>query len=228
MAISKRKLAANRANSKKSTGPNTAAGKATVAQNRTVHGLTGQFRVLSWETQDDFDYLLEQFIQAEKPADAAETELVVKMAEHTWLSKRALRMQEACFSVEPPPPGQQPRGDGQFVGIRGDLDIYVRYQAAHDRAYRRASQELIQRRKERQIAARGFESQKHAAAEATRQAEKHAQVMAIGKVRLQTEEIRAATALAGILPPDWNPNAAFPNTDPAQRKASAHLSPGQR
>jgi hypothetical protein len=194
--------AANRANGKKSHGPVSQTGKAAVSQNAVKHGLTGQFFVLEYEDQNLFDNFLKQLIEDEKPVGAAELQRVVKMAQHNWLSSRALRMQEACFSMEPTT-SQQKRNGEQAIGIRHDLDNYLRYHSAHDRAYRRASQELIQRRKERQIAERGFVSQKHAEAEETRKAEKHAQAMAIGKARLQMTEIRAAKAFADILPPDF-------------------------
>ncbi len=55
MFTSLRKLQANRANAQKSTGAKTPEGKAASAQNRTTHGLLGQFRVLPGEHQDRFD-----------------------------------------------------------------------------------------------------------------------------------------------------------------------------
>jgi hypothetical protein len=128
MGISKRKLAANRANAKKSTGPRSAAGKEAVSQNRVVHGLCGQFRVLSSERQEDYDELLERFLQAEKPVDQVERELVAKMARHTWLSDRALRFQEACFVVQPQSEDQKERSAYTHAVLK-DLDIYLRYQA---------------------------------------------------------------------------------------------------
>ena len=179
MSISKRKLAANRANAQRSTGPQSASGKETVSQNRTTHGLCGRFRVLPSEDQAEYDTLLERFLKSEQPADDVERELVAKMARHTWLSERAIRFQEACFLFQPPTPEQQkPDVEGrtrQSCGVLKDIDVYLRYQASHDRAYQRAANELAKRRTDRRLAARGFESQKRAAAEETRRKERQSQ-----------------------------------------------------
>ena len=215
MPTSLRKRKANRANAQKSHGPVSEAGRAAVSQNATKHGLTGRFKVLDWEDQHDFDNFLDQLMRDEKPVGAAEIELVVKMAEHTWRSKRALRMQDACFSLEHTSEEQKARGD-QAIGIRADLPNYIRYHTTHDRAYQRASKELRDRRKERQIAERGFVSQKQVE-------EKHTQAMAIGKARLQYQELRTAKAYAAILPPDFVPPASPFTTSSVARPGFHHL-----
>ena len=205
---------ANRANAQKSRGPVSQTGKAIVSQNATKHGLCGAFHVLAWEEQQDYDNLLNGLMADEKPVGTAEVELVVKMAEHTWLAKRSLRMQEACFSMEETTDEQKAR-DEQAVGIRADLPDYLRYHTTHDRAYQRASKELRERRKERQIAERGFASQKRAEAEEARKAERHAVAMATAKANLHVAEVKAAKVLAAIMPPDFFPappsNTSLPN-----------------
>jgi hypothetical protein len=93
-------------------------------------------------------------MEEEKPACLAEVELVKKMAEHTWCSERASRLQEGCFLIT--------RTDEQRKNLQGEvvihpqLERFLRYQAHHDRAYQRASDELLKRRKERLKAERGF------------------------------------------------------------------------
>ena len=198
MATAKQ-IAANTLNARNSPGPSSPEAKAKVSQNRTVHGLCGKFRVQPFESQENFDTLLNSLMEAEKPADASEVELVVKMAEHTWLARRALRCQDNCFTMEPKTADQELAGV-MPVGIDPRLERYVRYHAAQDRAYRRASQELMERRKQRQLAEIGIERKKQAAAEQTRKTEKHEAGMAIAKVRKQLLEIKAAKALADILP----------------------------
>ena len=108
MSISKRKLAANRENAQKSTGPKTPEGRETVSSNRVQHGLCGRFRVLDGESQDEYNELVQRFLEAEQPVDAVERELVAKMARHTWLSERAIRFQEACFLFQPQTPSSKP------------------------------------------------------------------------------------------------------------------------
>ena len=164
--ISKR-TAANRANAQKSTGPKTEAGKEKVSQNALKHGLCGNFKVLACENQAEYDGIFESFLQAEKPVDDVERQLVIKMARHTWRSERAIRFQEGCFWIQPQTPEQEKTGD-RGLAMRVDIEMYVRYQAAHDRAYARAANELAKRRKERRLAENGFESQKRAAAQEMR------------------------------------------------------------
>jgi len=198
MPASARKLAANRTNAKKSTGPSTETGKENVAQNANKHGLSGgNFQVLSCENQDDYNALFERFLQAEEPVGDVERELVIKMARHTWLSERAIRCQEACFLIQPQTPeDQKDRANG--VALRNvDLEIYLRYQAAHDRAYQRASAELQKRKKDRQLAERGFVSQKRAeAADERRDAnekrkiEKHSIHIATADTRFEREQTK--------------------------------------
>jgi hypothetical protein len=222
MPISKRKLAANRANAQKSTGARTETGKETVAQNALKHGLSGgNFQVLSCENQDEYNASFERFMEAEKPVGDVERELVVKMARHTWLSERALRCQEGCFLVQPRTPEEKEnRQNG--IAVRTDLEIYVRYQAAHDRAYARASAELMKRRKERQLAERGFVSQKRAEAaeerrdaSEKRQVEKHSVHIATAKTKLDREQTRtfmdqlaANKQMDAYLPPQQRKTAA--------------------
>ncbi len=205
----RKQLKANRANAQKSTGPKSAAAKEKVSQNSVNHGLCGRFDVLACEHQEDYDLLLSRLHEEEKPVGTAEVELVVKMAQHTWLCRRALHLQEACFSMEPAEPGQT--REQQAIGVRTTINNYVRYHAAQDRAYRRASQELLQRRKERRQLEIGFASQKRLEAEETRKAEKHAQTMALQKAQLHVAELRAAKAMAAMLPPDYF--NSYPNGD---------------
>src|ERR1700751_1132383 len=169
MSISKRKLAANRANAQKSTGPTSAAGKGAVSQNAFRHGLCGKFKVLPFEKQEEYDEFLAQFMEDEQPA---EIDLVRKMAQHTWLANRALRFQEQMIVVSEQTPEQKRSGDFT-VQVRGDLDVHIRYHTAHDRAYQRAANQLIKQRNERLKAERGFVSQKRAEAEEARKAELH-------------------------------------------------------
>jgi hypothetical protein len=197
-----KQIAANRRNAQKSCGPKSAETKAKVSTNSVRHGLCARFRVLEEvEKQENFDALLNQLMEDEQPVGQAEIELVVKMAEHTWLSKRALRLQNICFSLEPKTPEQAKNGEIP-VGVDYHLERYMRYQAAHDRAYQRASAELLKRKKARQLAEIGFASQKRQEARESRAAEKHAVHLATAKFRKQREEIKLAHALAEILPAD--------------------------
>ncbi len=220
MATAKQ-IAANRRNAQKSCGPTSIAGKQKVSQNRLVHALRGRFQVLEEvEKQEHYDALLNGLLKDEQPVGRAEIELVHKMAQHTWLALRALRMQENCFVPQPRTPEQIENGETP-MGIVRDLESYVRYHGAHDRAYQRASKELRERRKEKLKAEIGFERQKLAQAEEIRRAEKHPVALAIANLKKQRLEMKfgqqLADALAHALPPNFDPsarNSAFPAAAP--------------
>ncbi|HEX7360570.1 MAG TPA: hypothetical protein VF283_08765, partial [Bryobacteraceae bacterium] len=129
MATAKQ-IAANRRNAQKSTGPQSAETKAKVAQNGVKHGLCAKFRVLEEvEKQENYDAFLNQLMEDEQPVGQAEIELVVKMAEHTWVAKRALRAQNHCFSLQPKTPEQAKNGDIPVEVEVQPLELYMRYHA---------------------------------------------------------------------------------------------------
>ena len=86
-------IAANRKNAQRSTGPRTLEGKANSAANATKHGLSGAFRVLETENQDEFDDLLAINIREFQPATSYEQFLVEEMVQSRWLLARARRLE---------------------------------------------------------------------------------------------------------------------------------------
>jgi hypothetical protein len=141
-------IQANRANAEHSTGPTSPEGKAATSQNNLRHGLSCGFQVLPWEDQTKFDSLFASLRLEHKPQTVFEVSLVEKMAEHYWLSQRALSLQETCFNPELPLCDQEKQ-----------LALYLRYQATHERAFQRCSDELRKLRSEKRKAQIGFESQ---------------------------------------------------------------------
>ena len=79
------------------------------------------------------------------------------MAQHYWLTRRALFLQETCFSPEMPLCEQEKQ-----------LALYLRYQTTHERAFDRCASELRKLRNEKRKAEIGFESQKRKQAEEAR------------------------------------------------------------
>jgi len=198
MPISKRKLAANRANAKKSRGPVTDAGKQKVSMNAIQHGLCGRFYVLPDENQAEYDDLVRRFLEAEKPVDEVERELVAKMARHTWMSERSVRFQEACFLYQPQT-AEDKADQRQTVAVLRDLKIYTRYQAAHDRAYQRAANDLAKRRKDRASLVRGIASQKRAEAEEERREKRQKQRDDLHPYKVLTAEMRTEQLAQRVL-----------------------------
>lgn len=85
---SKKQIAANRRNSKLSTGPRTRRGKAKSSMNSTRHGLLGQFGLIEGEDPEEFSKF-EQGIRADlKPEGALEESLVDRVIKDTWRLNR--------------------------------------------------------------------------------------------------------------------------------------------
>ncbi len=152
---SEAQIAANRENATHSTGPTSDIGKATVSQNRTVHGLNynpNTFRVLACENQAAYDDLLHQLTTEHKPTETTETLLVTSMAQHRWLLDRANRLQESCF-------------DQQTAEITDQklFTLYMRYATTHERAFHKCLTDLLKLRSTRQKIGIGFESEKRRA-----------------------------------------------------------------
>ena len=214
-------IAANRANAKKSTGAVTPEGKAKVSQNALTHGLrSSQFCVAPWENQAEYDTLLAEFMEAEQPVDPGETGCVLRMVQSLWSAQRAMFIQNGCFTSEPLTPAQKAAGN-VAVGVQTTLERYVRYHAAHDRAYQRAHKELVGRRKEREKQEIGFVRAERAEAEETRKAEKHKATARLVHIRTQREEIRLMKDLGPMLPPNCTPQQLAELLEPAQKCATA-------
>jgi hypothetical protein len=121
-------------------GPRTPEGKAISSLNNLQHGLTGTFRIVGNERQEEYDTLLAALTEEHQPATATELILVEKIAEHRWLSRRAQRLQDVALTEDD----------------LKRLSIYLRYQTANDRGFHKCLSELNKLKKDRLI---GFESQ---------------------------------------------------------------------
>jgi len=173
-------IAANKANAQKSTGPRTAAGKATSSCNNFRHGFTGAFFVLPGENQSDFDQLLEALRAEHQPSTPTESLLVESMAQHYWLKQRAIRLQSAHVESD-----------------EKQLALYLRYQSTNDRAFHKCLDQLVRLRAERRKAEIGFESQERKKAEEarkqaneTRKQGRHQWDVLLAQAKLDNQELQ--------------------------------------
>jgi hypothetical protein len=95
--VSARKLAANRANAARSTGPRTAGGKARVRMNALRHGLASQAPLLPGEYADDLEALAEAYHDDLRPRGALEEDLVARIVSIAWRLRRIARAEEAMW-----------------------------------------------------------------------------------------------------------------------------------
>jgi hypothetical protein len=86
-------IRANRRNAQASTGPRTPEGKAISSANSTKHGLTGGFRVLNEESQEEFDELVAEYCRAYAPANSHERFLIEEMVQARWRLARLRRLE---------------------------------------------------------------------------------------------------------------------------------------
>src|SRR5437762_11917657 len=86
--MSEKKLSANRANARKSTGPRTAEGKARASLNAISHGLFCKDLVLPGESQEVLELLRRLWISSLNPQDIAEMWLVDRIVNANWKLRR--------------------------------------------------------------------------------------------------------------------------------------------
>jgi hypothetical protein len=80
---------ANQQNARKSTGPRTPQGKATVSQNAVTHGLFSSRPILSTEDPEQYDRLYEDYIRLYAPQGALEEFLADQAVNGLWRLRRA-------------------------------------------------------------------------------------------------------------------------------------------
>lgn len=92
--ISKKQLVANRENAQKSTGPTTAEGKQISAQNSIKHGLHVRDTIINSaflkENKYEYEELLESLFDELKPTTVFQKQLVLKIANCLWRSRRVI------------------------------------------------------------------------------------------------------------------------------------------
>jgi hypothetical protein len=93
------RAAINRANSQKSTGPRTEAGKNRSKLNALRHGLTGHTIVLPTEDQSAYQRHSQAFLAEYQPKGATETQLVQSLLDTSWQLNRAAAVETNLFSL---------------------------------------------------------------------------------------------------------------------------------
>ena len=126
-------IAANRANSKHSTGPVTPEGKAKVAVNRLSHGLAGPFHLLIGESPTEFDQLLESLAEEYQPQTPTDFHYLNEAVQNMFRLSRASLLEVEVFEGH------------------GRLDLVLRYTNAARRALNLALKHLAAARKGRQV-----------------------------------------------------------------------------
>jgi hypothetical protein len=97
--ISEKKLQANRANAKRSTGPKTSAGKAAVRRNALKHGVrSNTLSVRPDECMERFKDMLSSITATGEPKTIEEETLVEEIADRWWKLRRLVQSQGDSLS----------------------------------------------------------------------------------------------------------------------------------
>jgi hypothetical protein len=153
--ISEKQLAANRANAKKSTGPRTAAGKASSSRNALKSAIYANAIIIEGEDRDDLDALRDGYYRDFAPATTDERILLDKVIEMAWRVKRLdatynqMWMLEMDSNRSSPDQKDATRNVRPFNGNDNQFAKLRREYTTYDRAFHRARTELIKSQKTR-------------------------------------------------------------------------------
>ena len=100
--VSEAKVAANRRNAQKSTGPKSEEGKQAVRFNALRHGLTASLAMLPDEDGNEFEVRLTDWVRVYRPRNAVERGQVERACYLSWQLLRVMRAQSAhlCHNAE--------------------------------------------------------------------------------------------------------------------------------
>lgn len=137
IAISPKKLEANRRNSQLSTGPKTEMGKKHSRLNAIKHGVLASVLVVrdgNWECPYEFEKLVRDLARDLGPAGQLEEMLVEKIAVCWWRQQRALRYEaRMIYECSELSFGQTRRVDQFALPWNDDLSKVIRYEASIQR-----------------------------------------------------------------------------------------------
>ena len=151
MAISPARLAANRANAQRSTGPRTLAGKVASSRNATTHGLLSRQPLLPGEDPADLEALTGQLLEALAPEAGVEELLVDDIVGLFWRLRRLARVEVALYTVGVPQPvlaalseaGEASSAVGiAFAAQASTFSVLTRYETALVHRLRRSLADL--------------------------------------------------------------------------------------
>jgi len=95
-----RKIDSARANGAKSHGPVTEEGRKKSSMNALKHGLTARTVLFSNDNHDEYNVLLDSYIQSLQPIDPVEMDLVVDMVNAKWQQRRVQNFETQLFDQQ--------------------------------------------------------------------------------------------------------------------------------
>jgi hypothetical protein len=158
--ISEAHSEAARINGAKSYGPKTPEGKVNSSANSLRHGMTAKAILLTYEEPKAYCQLAEGYYARLRPTDDVERDIIDQMIISKWLQRRDWSNEAALFDLEMD--DQTKKVNVQFPKIdpasryamafkaladgSKAIQLFIRYQAAHERAYYKALDTLLKLR----------------------------------------------------------------------------------
>jgi hypothetical protein len=153
MIVSDKRIAANRANAAKSTGPKTAEGKSRSSRNATRHGLLANIVAVRNENKEAFDHAVRVYVHRFQPTDDVEYAMIEQLVAATWRLTRSLAIEKAMFDTELAAHPNAPTEADRLALAFGDLTVtpklttLYRYQTRLQLNQSRIIRDLINLRK---------------------------------------------------------------------------------
>ncbi len=141
MAVSTRRLEANRLNATKSTGPKTATGKAVVKYNAVKHGLLATEIILPDEDAGDVTEFERKLRASLLPVGPMEELLTDRIVSSAWRLRRLARMEAEVLTDDWEQFGKSGLGHA-FSRNLGSLPVLSRYETTIERGLYKALHEL--------------------------------------------------------------------------------------
>jgi chemotaxis protein histidine kinase CheA len=208
MPSTPRKIAANRANAQKSTGPRTPDGRARAAQNSLKHGLNSDRVLVPDELYSEFEEFRQALLEEFQPATPDQALLFEHMAAAAWRLRRIRRIETDMFDALLTQKSESLRYnyekvDLDHVDLRNALlfrdcsEDFLRlshYESRIYHQYRRNRADLIAAK------AAAAKAQSEAAAQAREEAEAEARAKAEAKEKAEAIAEAKASAKAKAAP----------------------------
>ena len=152
------KALANRSNAQASTGPRTSQGKAATRLNAVSHSMTSKTTVLPHENKEEYDAVLQSFIDEHKPASENERLLVERLAQAHWRLQRCYGIERAFLenriaAAQEESPSLDPDAAMALLFVdkaeAARMRLMMRYLGAAERAFYKAGADLAKAQAER-------------------------------------------------------------------------------
>ncbi len=137
MPSSPAKIAANQANSAKSKGPVTSAGKARSSQNALKHGLDSKHNVISGESELEYIQFRDALSASLHPANPVEAVLVERIVTSAWRLRRAGRISNEMLVRQSNRQRRQSLAKRRGIQVPLEAEVASAFEAVNGKAHDR-------------------------------------------------------------------------------------------